>query len=324
LKKLLLPIYLILTLSIFSCSKSEKEKTNISSNEVKLNEVINKNYKSDKGKYTKFLNFGVTPWANREQMQRDFAPLIKYLSEKLNINVNFTVADSYSQLQIDLKDNKIDIASFSPAAFVDALDEIPNSMTYLCTMLKDNKVNKKRSYYIGYIIVRADSNIRTVKDIKDKSIGFTNRSSASGYRFPLALLLKNGVNPKKYSKSIFFLGNHDAVIEAVANGSVDIGALWDGTFYQRKNEFGGEKAFRIILKTTPIPLDAIVVNSKLDKSLISKIKSILLKMDRNTKTSDGNLVFPETEGFPFCGFEEKNLSFYNIVRETNRYLRKYE
>ncbi len=269
-----------------------------------------------------FLNFGITPWATEKKLKEYFQPLMTYLSEKLAIRVNFYVALDYDQLKINLRDGKVDIASFSPGSFVDAIEEMPHIIKYLCTMVKKNSRGKIKSYYEGYIFAKSASNIRTLQDMKGKTIGFTNKTSSSGYRFPMAMLLKNNINPKTYFKSIHFLGNHDKVMSAVGEGIVDIGATWDSTFHDRKNDYGGAKTFNIIMKTPPIPLDTIAVRKQLDPALASKIKKLLLDLNMDSKTKDGTAIFKKSEGFPYAGFEKKNLAFYNIIKETNRILKK--
>ncbi len=325
-------ILLTLFIFAFSCSKPEKQKLIIevqkSKTVQKQKNTAKKKAEPVKKKFVKDANtliYGIKPWTkDKDMLKKSYAPLMSYLSEKMQHQVQLFLATDNKQLKTLLQDDTIDIANFSSSMFVDTLEKTPNLVQYLCTVKRKNALSEVRSYYKGYIFVKANSNIKTLKDMQGKTIGFTKRNSSSGYRFPVALLLQNGIRPEKVFQAILFLGGHDDVFEAVANGNVDVGAAGDLTFNQRKNDYGGDTAFRILLQTRPIPSDTIVVRKNLEASLVKKFKNALLKIDANSKTKDGSLVIIDAEGFPHAGFEAKNPAYYNIIRETKKILKNYK
>jgi len=263
------------------------------------------------------LNFGITPWDKEENLRKWWTPILKYLSEKLNIKVVFNLPPDYGTLQEDLKRNSIQLASFSPSAFGDALLSMPDDMKYVASV----EVNEKE-FYEGYIFTKKDSKIQSLEDMKGKTIGFTDLGSASGYKYPVALLLGKNINPEKYFSRILFLGEHDKVLQSVFDGNVEIGATFDtkyNVFQTLHND-----PFKIVIKTAEIPYDALATSKYVSDGLIEKIINILLEIDENTKLKDGSPVLVRDKSYDITGFTVKNTSFYDVVVETSNLIKEYE
>ncbi|HPY87658.1 MAG TPA: phosphate/phosphite/phosphonate ABC transporter substrate-binding protein [Spirochaetota bacterium] len=253
------------------------------------------------GEEPKLLVIGVTPWGDRIEMAASYKPFIDYISEELGISVSLYIAKSYNELGAELADGSVHIGIFSPTAYVQAQDTY-SELKYLATSVKNGA-----PYYYGYIITRADSKIKSIKKLKGKTFCFTDKSSTSGYKYPMLLFKKKKINPEKFFKEIIFVKSHDDSLEAVRKGIVDAGAV-SGAFenYIHKDEL------RALDKTPPIPLDAVVVNKSLDGNLIKKIKKLFLSVNPNSKNANNELILSKLY---FQGFVEKSNSFYNVVRD---------
>ncbi len=156
--------------------------------------------------YGRTLNFGVTPWGELEKMQHAYEPLTDYLSEKLKARIRLMIVQEYSELLSDLRRGVIDIASFSPGAYADALDAgIDKESHYVASAQLGGK-----DYYRGIIIVRPG--IRSLEELRDKAFAFVEEGSSSGYKFPLALLLGRRIDPYNFFSRVYFLGSHPNVV----------------------------------------------------------------------------------------------------------------
>ncbi len=119
--------------------------------------------------------------------------------------------------------------------------------------------------YHGALFTQADSEIQSLKQIRGRSIGWVDKSSASGYRFPKHIV-ESGLGPttETLGRESFF-GSHKAVCEAVANGWVDIGASYVVTDEDRNVTSSGwsellpdrEHELRLLEVSLPIPSDCI-------------------------------------------------------------------
>ncbi|MDH5681202.1 MAG: phosphate/phosphite/phosphonate ABC transporter substrate-binding protein [Spirochaetota bacterium] len=300
----------LISITIAQCEDKPKQGIKIIATKKKASpkkEILSlKKCKPLSTNYKKTIIFGITPL--REDIKDMYCPLANYLSQELKVNVNLIVTSSYKEIQEHLKADKIQVASVPPSILGGDLTQ--KHMNYLVTTKKG-----RNAYYESYIIVNKDSIVNSLKDMKSKVIGFTNKSSSSGYIFPYSLFTKKGIKPEKYFKTIVFLGDHDNVINAVHSKSVDIGATWDAGFHnfiERKKIPASD--FKIIKELTQkIPLDPIVTSKSVSPKLRRDITNALLKINKNTKVN-GSPVISDVEPF-FEGFEVNDIKLYYVYKE---------
>lgn len=115
--------------------------------------------------------------------------------------------------------------------------------------------------YRAQIYTTKKTGIRTIADIKGRSLGFGVPFSTSNFLVPAALL--KAQHQLFNAATIAFLGGHPQVARAVYEGKVDVGAGHDGVLLDLANTYGygdaGDRMLRICW-TDPIPSDPVVVN----------------------------------------------------------------
>lgn len=82
--------------------------------------------------------------------------------------------------------------------------------------------NADERTYCAQIVVRADSGIETVEDLRGRSFAFTDPSSAAGFLLPLRLFRERGIE----LGNTVFATKHDSVISMVYQGQVEAGATY--------------------------------------------------------------------------------------------------
>ncbi len=322
--------HMLLMTTLFSCSGDESK---IEFKKIKVvgagvwedkNEKTAEKTSIKKIEYSKgdVINFGVTPWMSQDQMQKAYAPILDFLTEKTNRKFVFVfnIAPDYRTLKKDLKQGNVQIASFSPGAYVDALDEMPDEIKYIATNTKVSG-DKIRDFYHGYIFTLKKYKIKNLFKLKGKSFAFVDKGSSSGYKYPVSIFIKNKIDPESYFSNVFFLGSHDKVTDAVASGHVIAGATWDGNFEKAIKKYGN--IFRIIKKTKPIPFDAWAAGKNVPDDFIKTLREILINIPQNAKTSKGINIFGKNS-LPYTGFVKRNNDFYQVIRETSKLLKDYE
>ncbi|HMY10642.1 MAG TPA: phosphate/phosphite/phosphonate ABC transporter substrate-binding protein, partial [Turneriella sp.] len=250
-----------------------------------------------------------------DKMQRAYEPLTDYLSEKLQVRIRLMIVQEYSELLADLRRGLVDIASFSPGAYADALDVgIDKESLYVASAQLGGK-----NYYQGIIISKQE--IRSLDALRGKTFAFVEEGSSSGYKFPLALLLGRRIDPYSFFSRVYFLGSHPNVVEAVIGGKADAGATWDG--YIEENFPKQKPPVHILMRTEPIPYDAVVVGKKHGERFTQKVRRLLVGINKSTVTTEGVKILGSDSGFPYSGYVVNSNSMYDVVRKTSKLVRSY-
>lgn len=201
------------------------------------------------------ISIGLLPGGNPQEIEKQSYVLAEKLQAKLNHPVKIIISKNYKGLVEAMQSKKVDFALFSSLTYVVAEKQIAMKV-----LLKKTWYGP---YYYSTLLVNKESKIKSLKDIKNKSILFVDEQSTSGYLYPKVYLKKNKIEDKDF-KSIAFSGNHAASIKALENHQVDIVAVFsndekgkDGawTRFSKKDP----KSFRLLWMSEPIPNDPIVV-----------------------------------------------------------------
>ena len=157
------------------------------------------------------------------ELARKAAPLVRYLEGKLAMKVEFTPVSDYAAAVEALVNKQVDVAWFGGFTFVQANARSGGKIIPLVQREEDEKFRS--------VFITADPTLKTLADLKGRTLSFGAPSSTSGHLMPRSFLLEAKVDPDKDLKRVAFSGAHDATIAAVAAGKVDAGALnisvWD-------------------------------------------------------------------------------------------------
>jgi phosphonate transport system substrate-binding protein len=225
------------------------------------------------------ITIGLLPEMNVFKQKKRFAPLADYLSEHLGVTVKMTMLSRYGNIIERIKEDAIDgafLGSFTGGLAISQLGVVPLA----------RPINMDgTSTYFGHIFVKRGSNIKTVADMKGKSLVLVERATTAGYVFPMAWLKQHGVNDiNTYFSEYSFAGSHDGAIDAVLKGKADVGAA-KNTIYERMLKADPSlKNKLIILANSPrVPSNALCVDEHIDPQLREKLKNLLLNLHHDAK-----------------------------------------
>jgi phosphonate transport system substrate-binding protein len=141
--------------------------------------------------------------------------------------------------------------------------------------------------YTGITFVPRSSSVKSISDLKGKTIGMVSATSTSGGLYPQKLLLDAGLNPGKDVRIKWF-GSHAKVANAVKKGWVHAGACFeDCRNLAWKTQQQKTKATRILAYTADIPAELIMIKRSLPEATKKAIRNAL------TKTGDRNGILTQ-------------------------------
>ena len=178
------------------------------------------------------------------ELARKAAPLVKYLEQQLDMKVEFTPVSDYAAAVEALVNKQVDMAWYGGFTFVQANIRSGGKVIPLVQREEDEKFRS--------VFITSDPAIKTLADLKGKTVSFGSQSSTSGHLMPRSVLLQANIDPDKDFKRVAYSGAHDATIAAVAAGKVDAGALnisvWDKFVLEKKVD---PSKVRVIFTTPP-------------------------------------------------------------------------
>jgi len=141
--------------------------------------------------------------------------------------------------------------------------------------------------YAGQIIVRADSGITTIEDLKGKVMCWVDPASTSGYIIPRIMLAANGLDPDKDFSQTVEAGSHNNVVTQVYNGDCDAGATFSDARTGIEKEFPDvlEKVV-VLATTTDIPNDSVAFIKDFPADMRDKIVNALLDISASEEGKD--------------------------------------
>lgn len=145
---------------------------------------------------------------------------------------------------------------------------------------------KEEPFYFSYWVVRKDSPVTTLADLRGKSVAFPSQLSTSGYVAPLARLIDLGLvakpaaakeaDPKTFFGQVTFAGGYSQAWTALKAGQVDAAIIAGDV---------AESLYREVLANTkvidqqgPIPSHAVVFSKQLDASTKQKLSDALMEL----------------------------------------------
>jgi phosphonate transport system substrate-binding protein len=213
------------------------------------------------------LILAVHPYLTREEIISRFTPLADYIGRSIGQPLEVRVGRDYSEHIDAIGTGTVDIAYMGPASYVKLVDK------YGKVPLLARQEVEGQPFLIGEIIVRQDSPLQTLADLKGKHFAFGDPDSTMGTVVPERMLLQAGV-PLSSLASYKYLVGHDNVALAVLAGDYDAGAVKEEVFQQFAPN--GLRA----LAQTPLLADYMFVASKkLPTPLIDKLRQLFLELD---------------------------------------------
>jgi len=250
------------------------------------------------------LRVALLPDENASTIIQNAQPFKEYLGGALDKEIELVVTTDYSSMIEAMRFGRIDVAYFGPLSYVLAKSRAPEIEAFAVG------VSKGSPTYKSVIIAQADGLVKSVDDIKGKTMGFGDNASTSSHLIPRAFLARHELEAET-DYEFAHLGTHDAVARAVEAGNVDAGGLSQAIFNNliERGSIDPEKV-TVLAESDPIPNYPMVYQGDLAPELKNSIKQAFLDLD------DEAIL----KTFRAEGFVATDDNAYDILRETAKVL----
>jgi phosphonate transport system substrate-binding protein len=176
----------------------------------------------DREGWPESLRFAVVPSQEEQQQIDQYQPVLDILEEELGIPIEFSFATDYAGVIEAMIAGNLDMAQFGPFSYVIATGNGADIVPIAIGQEGDSPAS-----YRSYGITQAGNDeINSIADFADRNVCFVDPGSTSGFLFPSAGLLGEGIDPETGVTGTF-AGGHDASALSVANGTCEAGFAYD-------------------------------------------------------------------------------------------------
>ncbi|MGC9504660.1 phosphate/phosphite/phosphonate ABC transporter substrate-binding protein [Baaleninema sp.] len=223
---------------------------------------------------TDVLHFSVTDVKGLDPLEEDYEPFRAALENVLGRPVAFYPVETSTTAAAGLQSGDIEIALAGPTEYV-VIRARTNAIPVIA-------ITRPNYYSIG--VVPAESPVKSIADLKGKTLAMSDLGSTSGHLGPTWMLVEAKLDPKT-DYQVKFLGDEGS-LEALQNREVDgwFGSLTDyEQFLERSQQ--SEDAFRVIVKSPPLPSDVLMVNSNTHPDFIETLREKALRHQEELTTA---------------------------------------
>ena len=244
---------------------------------------------------TNKITIAIFPCTDVLMSFKKFHPLFSYLKEETGLDINMVVPTDVEEFERNIKNGDIAFALQDSHIYV-TLASLYNKKSLLGTRTRNGGTLQS-----GVVIVRKDSGIHDLKDLKGRTVMFGPKLSADKWVAAVLLLTENGINIDKDLKSY----SNGTCCEDIAFGvylkAVSAGVVCDHFLEEhlkKQQELGvnaGE--LKVVGRTRPVPTKVFAARQGLSDDIVKTINQSLLKLDKNEPAHKQLLFGAELGGF---------------------------
>ena len=254
---------------------------------------------------------GGVPDQKAANLNRRFGAVADYLSQELDVKVEYVRSVSYSALVTAFEKGDVHLAWFGGLTGVQARLMAPGA--------KAIAQRSRDAEFHSVFVVRSDLDADGLEDLNGLTFTFGSESSTSGHLMPRYFLTQAGLDPETgFRGKPSFSGSHDKTWKLVESGSFQAGALNEAVWQQAVEEGKVDLSEIRILYTTPAYYDYNwSVTGDLDEEFgtgfTGKVAAAFLGLDPQVPEEGELLDLFQTQSF--IGTRNEN---YRAIEEVAR------
>lgn len=240
------------------------------------------------------LSFGVVPQQAAEKLAKQWIPVLRLLSEKTGLKIEFATAPSIPEFERRLADGAYDFAYMNPHHFT-LFNEAPGYRA----------LARQRNHVIhGIIVVSADLNIESLEELAGKNLAFPAPGA-----FAATLITRAFLDSGAPGYRATFVNSHDSVYRAVAEGLFDAGGGIVRTY--NKIDDSLRKKLEVLWISPGYTGHAFAAHPRISDEILQGLQVAMIEMDT---TAEGKDLL---ESLGMNGFQKASDTDWDDVRSLD-------
>ena len=217
------------------------------------------------------LRFAAIPDQSLDHVLRQHQALMDRVCGAAQRRCRWVPVDSYEALVDRFGRGEVDFAYFGAATFAQAWQR------HGAVPLVMRDVDFR---FTSVILVRRDSPLRGLADLRQRRFSFANRNSTSGHYMLRQRLADERLVPERDFASVRYSADHDAAMRALADGEVDAAGVNAIVFYRRMAAGDpAASALRVLWQTPPFTDYVWAARAALSAPLRQRLVDAFLDLD---------------------------------------------
>lgn len=244
--------------------------------------------------------FAIHPLHNPVRLFEIYAPLLDYLNRNIPAaTFRLEASRNYDEFDKKLYSRQFDFALPNP---YQTLNSLKYGYHVIAKMGEDSK-------FTGIILIRRDSGIKKITDLKGKKVAYPARTALAATLMPQYFLHTHGVDVNRDIENLY-VGSQESSIMNVYFGKVAAGATWPLPWEMFQNEYP-DRARELELKweTKPLINNGVVARDDAPPQIVREVARLL---DTLHTTEEGKALLAR---IPLSRFELADDRRYHVVED---------
>lgn len=255
-----------------------------------------------------------TPLAKADVLEEEISVIETYLEAETDRPVEPVLPDSYKATSELLRSGKATFAMLTPLLYV-RTERVHPGITPLVTRESDGSVSSD-----GLILVRSDSDITRLEDLRGKKFCFTDRNSTTGHFLPRAFIRRRVENPESFIGGIHWSGTHTQVLQDLLDEQCDAAATYSGNVQSADNNGVPVGRLRNLLVTGYVPQTTFTAGPAAPDATVEAFKTALLNFKADVHAPGKNLRLTGFREVALADFED----IRRAIKENPEFLPEFE
>ena len=211
------------------------------------------------------IRFGFDRRSTPQEDARQYLPLLDYLHRATGYRFELRFTPKGKSIVDELGNGHVQFAAIGAGSYIQARRE------YGVIPISRGLNSEGKAEYRSAIVVRTDSELRSIDQLRGKRFAFGNRTSTQGHLIPRITLAQHGLLLNDLAGHAY-TGSHRDCADAVISGAFDAGGLQD----TMAEHLAGTEVLRILFTSDYYPSSGIAVNRSIPAEIRERVTRALL------------------------------------------------